>query len=122
MQTKINWFEIPADDLSRASTFYETIFDTKLRTETSEFAPMVIFTDSNGNSLGALTKADFCEPGHGGTLVYLDAGPSIQTVIDRIAGAGGKVIMDKFALPKQLGYIAHFTDSEGNRIALHAMQ
>lgn len=122
MQTKINWFEIPADDLPRASKFYETVFDTKLRFEACDITPMAIFTDAAGDCIGSLTKADFCEPGHGGTLVYLDAGPSIQTVIDRITGAGGKVIMDKSALPNQLGYIAHFTDSEGNRVALHAMQ
>jgi predicted enzyme related to lactoylglutathione lyase len=28
--------------------------------------------------------------------------------------------MNKYELPKELGYIAQFIDSEGNRVALHA--
>jgi predicted enzyme related to lactoylglutathione lyase len=29
--------------------------------------------------------------------------------------------MERFQLPNDIGYIAQFIDSEGNRLALHAM-
>jgi uncharacterized protein len=40
-------------------------------------------------------------------------------VLKRIDNAGGRIVMEKMELPRQLGYIAHFLDTEGNRVALH---
>ncbi|MFD2273604.1 hypothetical protein ACFS07_28025 [Undibacterium arcticum] len=54
-------------------------------------------------------------------MIYLDAGPSIDRVLARIEPAGGSIQMGKTELPRELGYIAHFIDTEGNRLALHAM-
>jgi len=123
MTTHINWFEIPVTNLSRASKFYEAVFNARLRIETDfDSAPMAIFNDAAGESCGCLTETQAFKASTDGVLVYLDAGPSIQKAIDRIVPAGGKVVLDKFELPKQLGYIAHFIDTEGNRVALHAMQ
>ncbi|MFJ3044361.1 VOC family protein [Herbaspirillum chlorophenolicum] len=122
MQTNVNWFEIATKDLTRAARFYETVFATKLRLESlEEESPMAIFTRDDGQSIGCLTGGDWIEPSPQGTLVYLDAGPSIQAVIDRIETAGGKIAMEKTQLPKELGYICQFIDTEGNRVALHAM-
>lgn len=122
MQTNVNWFEIATKDLTRAANFYETVFATKLRLENLDAEmPMAIFTRDDGQSIGCLTGGDWFEPSAQGTLIYLDAGPSIQLVIDRIEAAGGKIAMAKMQLPKDLGYICHFIDTEGNRVALHAM-
>ena len=122
MQTQVNWFEIATKDLQRATRFYESVFATTLRQETiSEGMPMAIFMRDNGQSCGCLTGGDWIEPSTQGTLVYLDAGPSIQAVLDRVEAAGGKIAMDRTELPRDIGYIAHFIDSEGNRVALHAM-
>jgi len=41
-------------------------------------------------------------------------------VIDRIEKAGGKILMPKTLISQQIGYMAFFTDTEGNRMALHA--
>ena len=54
-------------------------------------------------------------------MIYLDAGASIDAVIQRIAPAGGKVYVPKTQLPDDIGYMAHFVDTEGNLIGLHAM-
>lgn len=122
MQTNVNWFEIATKDLTRAARFYETLFATRLRLENlEEDAPMAIFTRDDGQSIGCLTGGAWIEPSPQGTLVYLDAGPAIQAVIDRIEPAGGKIAMAKTQLPRDLGYICQFIDTEGNRIALHAM-
>lgn len=36
--------------------------------------------------------------------------------------AGGKVATPKTALPPGMGYIAHFVDSEGNRVGRHSIE
>jgi len=61
------------------------------------------------------------EPSSAGTRVYLDASPSIDAALSRVADAGGKVVTRKTALPPGLGYWAHISDSEGNVVGLHAM-
>ena len=121
MQTKINWFEIPAHDFGRAVKFYETVFDLKLRVEPYGNAELGVFTPSEGNSIGAVAHGEGFIPGAGGVLVYFDAGESIDRVLARIGAAGGRVVLPKTALPQDMGYIAHFVDCEGNRVALHGM-
>lgn len=126
MTTQINWFEIPVVNLARATKFYEAMLATTLKTGTVEAdfdqSRMAIFFSAAQESCGCLIEASNFKPSHDGVLVYLNAGASIQQAIDRVAPAGGEVVLDKLELPRQLGYIAHVVDTEGNRIALHAMQ
>lgn len=121
MQTKTTWFEIPSADFPRAVKFYETIFDAKLRQEDFGGQAMATFMDENGEGIGCVLHSAHVTPTDQGIVVYLDATPAIDTVLNRIKAAGGRIVMDKMALPRELGYIAHFIDSEGNRLALHAM-
>lgn len=121
MSTKINWFEIPTSNFSRAVTFYETVFNTKLSVEPCGNDQMGIFMLPDGEGCGCLVQGDKYRPSTDGSLLYLDASPSIDRVLDRIASAGGTIRMPKFELPEGMGYIAHFDDTEGNRVALHAL-
>ena len=120
MQTKINWFEIPSVDFQRAVGFYETIFDTKLKVEDLGSLPMGIFSNENGESVGCVAHGEYLVPHTDGAVLYLDATPGLDAVLGRVEAAGGRVLMGKMALPKELGFIAHLVDTEGNRIALHA--
>lgn len=120
MQTKINWFEIPSSDFARAVTFYETIFGNRLKVEQFGGAPMGIFAGQDG-SAGCVIQSEQLKPNENGTLIYLDATPGIDQILERIEAAGGRVVLQKTALPEEMGYIAHFMDTEGNRLALHAM-
>ncbi len=121
MHTKINWFEIPSKDFSRAVKFYEAVFDTKLRVETFGPNELGIFTVPNGDSIGGVIHGEDYVPGAGGVVLYLDAGPSIDQVLARIETAGGRIKTGKTALPQEMGFVAYFFDTEGNRMALHAM-
>lgn len=121
MQTKINWFEIPSIDFSRAVSFYETIFDNKLKVEQFGAFPLGVFPGSDGSSIGCVIQGEPYVPNKDGTVVYLDATPDMDNVLARIEAAGGRILMEKTALPQDMGYIAHFLDTEGNRLALHAM-
>lgn len=56
-----------------------------------------------------------------GPLIYLNANPDVQIVLDRIENAGGKIIVPKTQISPEYGYMAVFIDTEGNRIALHSI-
>ncbi|MCE2990508.1 MAG: VOC family protein, partial [Nitrosomonadaceae bacterium] len=57
-----------------------------------------------------------------GSIVYLDANPSIDAALERVLAERGRVSLPKTALPPGMGYFAHIVDSEGNRVGLHALQ
>src|ERR1043166_7220906 len=96
----INWFEIPATDIPRAKKFYETIFDIKM--EEMEMPGMKYcmfpFNPANGKVAGALAKSDMHKPGGTGAVIYLNANPDLQQVLDRVVTAGGKVTMPKTSI------------------------
>ena len=56
-----------------------------------------------------------------GTLVYLNAGPSLDAWLARVPAVGGSVALPKVTLPEGMGCFAHIIDSEGNRVGLHAL-
>ena len=119
----LNWFEIPAADLSRAKKFYEAVFNCQME-ELPEMMGMKMAgfpaEMGSGKAYGGLCQSEFHKPSQDGALIYLNANPSIQTVIDRIDAAGGKVIMPKTQITPEIGFMAFFIDSEGNRVGLHA--
>ncbi|RJG07804.1 VOC family protein [Noviherbaspirillum cavernae] len=120
MQTKINWFEIPSRDFSRAVSFYESIFDCKLKIEETGGPRMGIFTTLDEDSVGCVIHGEHFAPSAHGPVLYLDATGSLDAILARIEPAGGHIAMEKMELPRNLGFIANFIDTEGNRLALHA--
>jgi uncharacterized protein len=118
----LNWFEIPAVDIERAQKFYETIFGIEMMPMPMGDLKMVTFPGDpmGGKVSGALCQHQMYSPMDNGALIYLNANPSIQAVIDRIESAGGKVKIPKTQISPEIGYMCVFIDSEGNRVALHA--
>jgi len=121
----ISWFEIPAIDLNRAQKFYETIFNIQMvPLDTPNFQMRMFPIEDMVNGIGgAISKAEgFYQPSAtDGTLVYLNANPDIQNVLDKIEAAGGKIIVPKTQISPEYGYMAVFIDTEGNRVALHSV-
>ena len=124
MKNAINWFEIPSTQLNRAQAFYEAVLGNKMRREPMGPSEGAIFpydkaSDGVGGALMAGPTA--AAPGAGGTLVYLDASPSLDAALARVVAAGGAIALRRQALPPGLGYFAHITDLDGNRVGLHAL-
>jgi|SRR6185312_3996222 len=122
-ENSLNWFEIPATDISRAQNFYETIFGIKMDAMPEMMGmKMASFPAEMGNGkvAGAIAQSPNHKPGMDGAVVYLNANPSIDAVIGKIEQAGGKMIMPKMQISPEIGYMAFFVDTEGNRMALHA--
>ena len=121
----LNWFEIPVTDTERAKKFYETIFDIQMMSMDmpggdAQGMQMIGFPTEAPKSGGALVKSPYHKPSQEGTVIYLNANPDLQKVLDKIEAAGGKITMPKTQITPEIGYMAFFTDSEGNGMALHS--
>lgn len=118
----INWFEIPATDIHRAKTFYETVLNTSLELTEMNGMKMTFLPhkpESQGIG-GSIIQSDMHTPSLEGSVVYLNAGDDLQILLDRVESCGGKVMMPKTKINDEVGYIAMFSDTEGNRVAFHS--
>jgi hypothetical protein len=111
------WIEIPASDIQRAKTFYEQVFEEKLEIlDMGEFK-MAIFT-SGGFAI--CQYHGVYKPSTDGTLVYLNANPDLQGILEKITPAGGEILIEKRQISEEQGFMAVFVDTEGNRLGLRS--
>jgi len=116
----VTWFEIPATDLNRAKAFYEHVLGVTLTIANMGGSEMAWFPMKQGaaGATGTLIKAEGYEPSQAGTLVYL-AVTDIEGSLRRVEAKGGKTLLPKMSIGEH-GFIAHFQDCEGNRVAFHS--
>jgi predicted enzyme related to lactoylglutathione lyase len=118
----ITWFEIPVRELDRAQRFYEAVLERPMKRETLGSEQMALFAADAEGVQGCLNLgAEAIAPSAAGTRVYLDASPSIDAALARVARAGGRVVTPKVALPEGMGFFGHIADTEGNVVGLHAL-
>ena len=122
MSNKVNWFEIPAANMERAVKFYSELFQKEMRvfeadeSRTLALMPPGAGIDESIEPLGTLLHTANFNPSERGTIIYFDPGESLDVVLARVEAAGGKVTFPKFRIGH--GYLATFTDSEGNTVGL----
>ena len=123
MKNAISWFEIPSTQLDKAQAFYEAVLDCKMRREAMGPSQGAVFPYESEEGVGGalLAGPTAPAPASGGTLIYLDASPSLDAALARALKAGGKVALPRQALPPGMGFFAHITDLDGNRVGLHAL-
>src|SRR5580704_2857874 len=109
------WFDIPADDLDRAKTFYSKLFGWKIE----QFPGMT--TPDGQTYLHINTGGPDASP-DGGMMkrVHEDqpitqyiSVPSVARALEKVRKLGGKICVEKTAIP-QMGYFAVCFDTEGN--------
>jgi len=120
MVNPVNWFMIPVKDLEKAKRFYEAVIDDELSRSEMGQIKMAWFPMTKGapGAAGALVKGEGYAPSHAGTLVYLHV-KDIDETMGRVRMHGGRVLLPKNRMG-EYGFIAHFEDTEGNRVALHS--
>src|SRR5882672_9251356 len=118
----INWFEIAVRDIARAAKFYETILDIKTTSMEMMGMKMAMFPydGTKGKVGGSLVQSQMHTPGTTGAIIYLNANPDLDLVLNRIEKTGGKMLMPKTLIDEHTGYMAFFSDTEGNSIGLHS--
>jgi predicted enzyme related to lactoylglutathione lyase len=120
MKNPVSYFEIPVHDLDRAISFYEKVFGYDFERATVDGNEMAWFPlDENASGIsGALAKGESYTPTTQGSLVYFST-DNIDDTLARVNSSGGKTLYPKTSIG-ELGWVAEFEDSEGNRIALHS--
>lgn len=119
----VAWAEIPVTDFDRAKKFYSAIFDFDM--PEMEMAPhrmgFLLSDMENGGVGAAIVKGPDYVPTTKGCKVYLSGGSDLNTVLNRVAAAGGKVLQEKTIITPEFGFYATFADTEGNHVSLHSM-
>ncbi len=113
------YFEIPVLDLERAIAFYSAVFDFTFEKNIIDHNEMAFFPFEDGarGITGALAKGEIYVPTMQGVLVYFGT-DDIDAILHKAVEAGGEILYPKTS-NGELGHVAEFKDSEGNRIALH---
>jgi len=116
----VGWFEIPVKDMARAKKFYSAVFGHELIDMNMPDMEMASFPWVNDapHAGGGLVKSKDYEPSATGTVVYFYS-EDLSIELVKVVKSGGKVLVPKTSIG-EYGFIALFTDSEGNRIGLHS--
>ncbi|HEX9295759.1 MAG TPA: VOC family protein [Polyangiaceae bacterium] len=119
MANAVNWFEIPVADLDRAARFYERALDIRLKREVFGSMQLAVFPYAGPAVGGALAVDKRRKPSQDGALVYLNAAGQLDAVLDRVAEAGGSILVQKTDIGDP-GFIALVRDTEGNVVGFHS--
>jgi predicted enzyme related to lactoylglutathione lyase len=120
MKNLVTIIEIPTTDLSRAIGFYETTLGIKIEVVDMDGIKLGMFPNAGDGVFVQLIRGDGYKPCSNGTLIYLNAGDDLQATARRVEENGGKIIVPKTEISADMGYFAVFTDTEGNKVGLHA--
>lgn len=120
MSNTIHWIEIPTNNIERAATFYNTVLDIDMKVKEAMGMKTAFFPHTAETQTGGcLMQGPNYEPTDKGTIIYLNGGEDLQPALERVAKAGGKIILPKTSLG-QNGFMAHFLDTEGNKMGLYS--
>jgi uncharacterized protein len=113
------YFEIPVTDIDRAIKFYTSVFNFTFEKEVIDKNEMALFPfkDEHMGISGALAKGEIYKPTKDGVVIYFKT-ENIDATLKLATEMGGKILYLKTS-NGDLGFVAEFEDSEGNRIALH---
>ncbi len=114
--------EIPVTNFEKAKKFYETILDADMPImEAMGMKSAFLPADLQTGVGGCIIQGGGYEPSSKGSLIYLNGGDDLDVPLSKVEAAGGKIVLPKTAIG-QHGFMAHFTDTEGNKIGLHSMK
>ena len=121
---KVVHFEIPADDLDRAKTFYGSVFGWRLQTMpmaggeyttigTTPVDEQTQMPTEPGAITGGMMQRDEQTPA---PVITIDV-EAIDDALKQIEAGGGTTVTPRTAIPG-MGAFAYFKDPEGNVLGL----
>jgi len=118
----VGWFEIPVTDMNRAKLFYDAVF--KIEVQIQDFGGTLMawfpFAEDKPGASGSLILHEAYQPSDSkGVLIYFST-EDVNNELNRVEAAGGKIVQPKTQISPDVGYMALFIDSEGNKISLHS--
>ena len=121
MKGSIGHFELPADDIKRATAFYQKVFEWTISPMPEMDYTMLGTTESDAEGMPKSAGAINGGMGkRGGPLKH----PVVTIIVEDIDGAakliakhGGKMVRAKESIGP-MGFTAYFSDTEGNVVGL----
>lgn len=110
MSNRVVHFEIPCNDPEQTMAFFKQVFGWSFQQFGSESYWSVITGDkkSPGINGGFMKKRDSKQPITNSIEVS-----NLDDYIIKIENAGGKIVVPRMAIPS-IGWLAYFTDPDGN--------
>ncbi|KUJ56139.1 MULTISPECIES: VOC family protein [Bacteroidota] len=119
MNNIITWFELPVNDFDRARKFYENVLEISLTQMENEGFKSLAFPFDGSNVSGSLVQ-NLGNGQNNSIMLYFNAGQKLSPALERVKVNNGKIIMETMRIKS--GVIAQVLDSEGNKIALFALE
>jgi len=110
------WFEIPADKVERARTFYGKLFGWKIDKFPGPTTKPYWLIDTGSDDAsrnGGMMERQFPDD----TITNYIAVPAVDKAAAKVEKLGGKICMGKTAVPN-MGYFVVCNDTENNQFAL----
>lgn len=121
MKNKLTHFAIHTDNLERAKSFYEQVFEWGFASYgPTDFLQIKADKTENGVLIGALQSRKYSPVKE--SIIGLECTITVESVdeiIKRVQTNSGRILMPKTAIP-YVGWITKFLDTEGNLVC--AMQ
>lgn len=125
-ENPVVWFEIYVNDLKRARSFYEKVFQVQLSelgNPTEDDLKMLAFPsdmESKGKASGAIVYMKDMKAGGNSTIVYFGSEDcSIEE--ERVEEAGGEILRSKMSIG-EYGFVSIIKDPDGNTVGIHSMK
>ena len=77
--------------------------------------------DTRSTLGGGLVEQQGYKPSQSGALIYLNGGEDLALPLSKVETAGGKIVVPKKSIG-QNGFMAMFTDTEGDKIVFRSMK
>jgi len=121
MSGRVVHFEVPADDLARASEFYSSAFGWAISPvpgmDYMALVPTPMDDSGMPTEAGSINGGMFLRDAERPSPVVTIDVADIDATLAKVGALGGSTV-----LPKQeimgMGFVAYFTDSEGNLMGL----
>ena len=116
---KVFMFEVPVNNIKRASEFYKTMFGWKIMNWDGFYWMTTVPEDKNWvpKEKGAINGEMYRRSKKDEKPALVVMVPSITRALNKLKKAGGKVISEKEQYD-EWGYYARIKDTEGNIFAL----
>jgi uncharacterized protein len=114
-------FEIPADDVERARSFYRDAFGWNINPMPEMKYTILGTTPTNDQGMpsdpGAINGGMFEREDEISTPIITIDVDDIEAALSKVESLGGKTVRPGIAVG-EMGFAAYFTDSEGNLMGL----
>ena len=108
---KINYVELPANDIPATKAFFENVFSWSFVDYGPDYTAF-----SNEGIDGGFFKSDLCSDTTNGSALIVFYSNDLEVTLNKITDAGGTITKPIFSFPG--GRRFHFTEPSGNEFAV----